>query len=144
MKNKRGWIKIIEAFIAILLITSALLIVVQKGYIGGKDISTKVYESQLSVLREIELDDVLREEVLSESISPPEKVTSSNAGGVYEIINKRMPDYLGCEAVICELNVVCALDGAQVEKDIYAQSVAIAATAGRYEPRQLKLFCWRK
>ncbi len=142
LKQKQGWIKIIEAFIAVLLITGALLIVINKGYIGGKDISEKVYEAQKAILREIELDDDLRAEVLDAEIK---EVSNMNAKGVYDLIEKRKPDYLECEAVICELDVICALDIPEEaeDKDIYAQAVAIVAIAGKYEPRQLKLFCWR-
>ncbi|MBD3247200.1 hypothetical protein GF378_01110, partial [Candidatus Pacearchaeota archaeon] len=54
-KDKRGWIRIIEAFIAVLLVAGALLIVINQGYIGKADISEQVYEVQLAILREIEL-----------------------------------------------------------------------------------------
>src|SRR3989344_493349 len=62
--DKRGWIRVVEAFVAILLIVGVLLFVINKGYIGKKDISKQVYDAEISVLREIELDDNLREEIL--------------------------------------------------------------------------------
>ena len=39
--NKKAWIRIIEAFVALLLITGVLLIVINKGYIGKEDVSSK-------------------------------------------------------------------------------------------------------
>ena len=137
LKQKRGWIKIVEAFIAVLLITGALLIVVQKGYIGGRDISEKVYEAQKAILREVELDDELREAVLSSK-------GSSIPLSISNLIEERKPDYLECEAVICDLDVICVLDNNLVDKDIYAQSVAIAMTLKSEKLRQLKLFCWKE
>ena len=113
-----------------------MLYVINKGYIGKTDISEQVYEAQLAVLREIELDANLRVDVLS-----------YNGGGIPESItnkvNERMPDYLECVGDICDLALVCpAPEGVPLEKDIYSQAVAISAEGSAYGPKQLKLFCW--
>ncbi len=135
MHNKRGWIKIIEAFIAILLVAGVLLFVINKGYVGKRDISGRVYEAQVAILREIELEEGLRTQILN-----------ANLGGVVpqavlDKIEQRKPDYLTCDGKICGLDAICELDS-YIEKDIYAQSVAIVADKDNFEPRQLKLFCW--
>ncbi len=135
MRNKRGWIRIVEAFIAVLLIAGALLFVINKGYIGKSDISEQVYEIQLSVLREIELDNNLRNQLLEITIEEAIPVAINTK------INQRVPDYLNCSAKICALDVICSLDE-YVDTDVYAQAVAIAAQGTVYSPRQLKLFCW--
>ena len=102
MRNKRGWIRVVEAFVAILLITGVLLIVINKGYIGKKDISKQVYDTELSILREIELDDGLRNQIL---ILPLNEVggvvvTESNLLNVWKKIKERPPEYLECEVNI--------------------------------------------
>lgn len=146
LKQKRGWIRIVEAFVAVLLITGVLLIVINKGYIAKEDISDKVYSSQWAVLREIELDQNLREEVLNPNLQIPVEGLEV-PGDVINKINSRMPSYLQCVSKICELNEVCELsttpEQAQ-EKDIYAQSITIAATpsVSEFNPKQLKMFCW--
>ena len=137
--NKRGWIRIIEAFIAVLLIAGVLLIVIDKGYIGKNDISEKVYQSQLAVLREIELDSALRQEILNVDLDGGAVVPTN----VSNRISNRMPDYLECASKLCRLDKICALDE-YIKKDVYAQAVAITATLEDYSPRQLKLFCWVK
>ena len=143
--NKRGWIRIVEAFIAVLLIAGVLLFVINRGYIGKRDISGQVYEAQLAVLREIELDSDLRLQILEEG----EKLKQDPPGSpvvpsqVESTIASRMPDYLDCVSRICELERVCpAPEGVPIEKDIYAQAVAISAEGTKYGPVQLKLFCW--
>jgi len=140
MNNCRGWIKIVEAFIAILLIAGTLLIVINQGYIGRTNISSKIYEMEVSVLREIELNDMLRNEILA--VSLPTKWDEFPAN-VKNKIKNRIPDYLECTAKICEMDKICALDE-YVDKDVYVQSVAITANLETYNPRQLKLFCWVK
>ena len=147
MRNKRGWIRIVEAFIAILLVTGVLLVVINRGYIGKADISEQVYAVQLAVLREIQLDDSLRTSILRVNETDlPVNYTGFNDTKFYLIAVKnkilsRTPEYLTCEARICKLDLVCMQDEF-INKDVYAQSVAITADLDIYSPRQLKLFCW--
>lgn len=143
MKSRRGWIRVVEAFVAVLLIVGVLLFVINKGYIGKKDISKQIYDSEISILREIELNDILRSEILSLQIDENGvMVTNSNLPNVYQKIKNRSPEYLECEGKICELDKICIIEN--TDKDIYAQAVAISSTNTIYSPRQLKLFCWVK
>jgi len=137
--NKGGWIRIVEAFIAILLIAGVLVFLISKGYVGGPDNSEKVYEIENAVLYEIQLDETLRAKILSVSI--PFDVPETDS--IRQHIDNRIPGYLYCEAKICELNQICALDN-YPQQDVYAQSIAITASLADYKPRQLKLFCWEK
>jgi len=142
MKNKKGWIRIVEAFISVMLIAGVLLIVIDKGYIGKNDLSPKVYSLELSILRGIQLDEPLRNEILS--VNPP----ISWEDNLFPLnlknrINERVPSYLLCEAKICVLDDICALEN-YIQRDIYAQSVVVAANLSEYDPKQLKLFCWEK
>lgn len=141
--SKRAWIKIVEAFISILLITGVMLIIIDKGYIGKSDISSKVHDAQISILREIELDDNLRSEILSVVETPVEWKYFEENGltNVKNKINNRVPNYLICEAKVCKLDEICVLEE-YIDKDVYAQPVAITANLTKYDPKQLKLFCW--
>ncbi len=150
--QKRGWIRIVEAFFSLLLIAAALLIVINKGYLGGRDVSAKVYDLQLAVLREIELDDNLRTQILCapDTISacniplPQTGLEDTEQGFPPDVtvkINERMPDSFICRSKICDIDLICELDE-YVEQDVYAQQVAITATLEEYSPRKLKLFCW--
>ena len=138
VRGKKGWIRIVEAFVAILIVTGALLIVVDRQSSDKSDISREVYEQQIKVLRAIELDDTARNEIL---------VHDLNVEGVPEYIetqlNSRIPESLECEPKICVLDEVCVQEDYR-EENIYAASVAIAANDEEYAPRQLKLFCWIK
>ncbi len=142
--NRKGWVRIVEAFFSILLIASVFLILMSKGSFGGEDISSRIYDLQLSVLREIELNDDLREQILNNGLDellPIEDSHSEFPEDIALMINERMPDSFICKSKICEIAVICELDK-YIDKDIYAQSVAIVATLDIYSPRQLKIFCW--
>lgn len=148
MVNKRGWIKIVEAVVAILIILGVILVIVNRGNTPKEDISEKVYNAEYLILREIELDQNLREEILNvnETRLPVEWMEFDSIGlsNVKTKIFNKSPDYLGCEAKLCKLNAtICAIDK-YPDKDLYAKSIAITTSLDIYSPRQLKLFCWVK
>jgi hypothetical protein len=143
IKNSKGWIKIVEAFIAILLVAGVLLIVINKGYLGEKDISSQVYDVEVAILREIQLNDTLRDYVLNAE-SPIEWNDENFPTEIKDKIGSRTPNYLDCEAKICRLEDDCELSE-YPEKDVYAHAAAITTTLETtegYQLKQLKLFCW--
>jgi len=145
-RNKHGWIKIVEAFVAIILIVVVLLIVIQQGYIGDRDRSSEVYEIESNILREIELNDNLRQEILGLTL----KETPVNASqNVIDFMESRVPAHLGCVARVCQIDRVCFMEPGTTTEDVYSQLVSInaeTATPGseEYSPRKLQMFCWFK
>ncbi len=149
INNKKGWIKIVEAFISILIIITVILIVYNKGYTGTKDLSSQIYPIERTILKEVELNQDFRDKILQiqdkdlpvewENFNDTNKLSSLRA----KIIS-RIPSNLECSGKICDLSGnICDLK-TSVEKDVYAQAIAIAADTNIYNPRQLKLFCYAK
>lgn len=144
-ENRKAWIRIFEAVIAVLLITSVLLIVIGQGMVKEDRESLKIYEKEISILREIQLNDTFRKEILDlEEL--PVLWNDFESKGLGEIKNKiilRTPDYLNCKSSICEMLEECIL-GEDLKEEVYVQSVAVTASLEKYSPRQIKLFCWKK
>ena len=142
--NNRGWIKIFEAVIAVLLIASVLLIVLGQTSVKKNEDSAKIYKTEISILREVELDDVLREDVIDAEPLPIkwDDFDLEGLSNVKEKIILKTPDYLDCKAMVCKMNDTCILEGTLGE-EVYVQSIVITASLEKYSPRQLKLFCRR-
>ena len=143
-KNRRGWIEIVEAFVAILLVAGVLLVVLNRGGSQRADISNKAYEAELSILREIQTNDTLRAEILG--VAEPMPVEWSDARFPAELKEKitfRTPNYLSCIGKICNMTQICVTSESP-EKDIYSQSVSITSTLQTLGYRKLNLFCWTK
>ncbi|MCF7910658.1 hypothetical protein K9L16_03230 [Candidatus Pacearchaeota archaeon] len=146
--HKKGWLKIVEAFIAIMLVVGVSLILLDQGYFKKDDVSSRVYDSQLTILREVQSNVEFREQVLNTSNENlPIKwddFEENNLDVLKETIKSRIPNYLFCKAMICGIDSGCELEVEEhpADKDLYAQTVGIAATTTTYNPRQLKLFCW--
>lgn len=146
IKNKKGWIEIVEAFVAILLIVGVILIILNKGYIEKRGISeTVVYEVELSILREIQKNDTLRTDISNAPEPLPIEWDDERfPASVKDKIIARTPTYLECIGKICSMTEVCNLRETEEikEKDIYAQSGTIVSTLEGVYYRQLNLFCW--
>jgi hypothetical protein len=146
-RNRSGWIEIVEAFVAVLLIAGVVLVIVTKAYVEKSDISNEVYETELSILREVQTNDTLRADILNAKSGladdlPIEWKNINFPVSVKNKIKERTPNYLECEGKICNMTAVCSL-GEEKEKDIYSQSVVISATLEQGAIyRQLNLFCW--
>lgn len=144
--NKAGWMRIVEAFVAILLITVVVLIVIKQNQTGREDVSSKAYASMISILREIELDNSLRNEIINiqgSNIPVEWEEFNSSAPQTGTRITEKTPGYLECVGKICATNDICLLAQNQ-EKTIYAESAVISSNLQTYNPRLLKLFCWLK
>jgi hypothetical protein len=142
-KDRGGFIRVIEAFIAVLLIMGVVLFVINRGHVGEEDISSRVYDSQVAALRKIELSDSLRNVILSvpnESLPLKGEEIPSEIKAALDISSL---DYLNCSANICSLDEICSMNF-YVDENVYVQSVPISANLNLYGPRQLRLFCWLK
>ena len=145
MNNKHGWIKIVEAMTAILLIAGVVLIAINQSRGIEEDIFSRIHNNQISILRDIQLNNSLREEIANSTITPPIEWSEFDllANKTKTRIIEKTPNYLECEAKICEIGDLCPLTSVD-SKSIYAETVIIAATNTEYNLRQLKLFCWEK
>ncbi len=147
--NKHGWLKIVESFIAILLVMGIVLVVANNENVRREDISSIVYNAQKAILKEIQLNSGLRSEIINTAAGTGWNDTGFPSQTKSKIISKT-PSNLNCIAKICSPSDICLLADDKItelgikEKDIYAESVMITSTPQTFNPNVLKLFCWRR
>src|SRR3989304_9064990 len=109
MNNKHGWIKIVEAMTAILLIAGVVLIAINQSRGIEEDIFSRIHNNQISILRDIQLNNSLREEIANSTITPPIEWSEFDllANKTKTRIIEKTPNYLECEAKICEIGDLC-------------------------------------
>ncbi len=143
IKNKKGWIKVLEVFAAILMVMGVVVLLVGQNYFS-KNISDDVISMEVSILNKIRHNESFRNAILE--VSLPTNWTEFNSTGldnIYdEILNNKFSGFY-CEAKVCSLDDFCKLDFV-LEKDVYAESAIISASETKYSPRQFKIFCWEK
>jgi len=140
-REKSGWIRVVEAFVAVLLIAGVLLTILGNGTIKTTDRSSSVYKFENDLLKEIQLNDSFRAEISNANPLPVDwENMTTKTPGVKDKIQFDTPSYLTCEAKICLLSDDCTPD-TSIEQSVYARSVAVT---GDTDNRKLKIFCWEK
>lgn len=142
IKNKRGWIRIVEAFVSIILIAGIVLIAVSQSQ-EKENPSAKIQNLERSVLREIQLNSTLRQEIvgISESSLPVEWQEFAALLPKTKAKIDGKATGIECSARICATNDNCLFAEGN-EETVYVESVIISSTLQTYSPRTLKLFCW--
>jgi len=131
-KDRKAWIRIVEAFLAILIITSVLLIVIARQP-SRVDISQSVYEKQRQILDVVSKNDVLREDI----------ILRDDNTNVDIKIGEMAPSSWGFETNICPMDDICSSStSVPSEKEIYTTEVVISSTLDTYSPKKLRFFVW--
>lgn len=129
MVNKKAWLRIVEAFLAILIILG-VLIFIYSGITERPSKSEEIYNLEKIILDEISFSDSLRNAVLSEKLDIVSAYVGDRLDGTSFNYSVR----------ICELDDICNLPFYQ--KEYYAKDVPIVANLSTYNPKKVKLFIW--
>ncbi|MCX6750291.1 MAG: hypothetical protein NTZ83_02440 [Candidatus Pacearchaeota archaeon] len=142
IKNRRGWIRIVEVFVSIVLLTGILMVVITKGSSDKVDLQKEISNKEIAILRDIQLNTSLRTQILnvpSGSLPFEWASFSSELPDVRDRIIQLSPKDFDCRAKICSFDDACIMTG--LSGEIYAESAFFSADLDTYSPRQLKLFC---
>ena len=147
MKNKKGWLEIVEAFTSVLLIAGVLILLAGNFRTDTQNFSSQVYDLEHAILREIQFNNSLRNEIIA--ISPGSLPIAwddfdSNLPNIMDKIELENPSYLECVATLCGISDTCTSEFSPTDKDVFVQSVFIGASVDSYSPKKLSLFCWIK
>jgi hypothetical protein len=142
-KNKKGWIKILEAFIAIIILISLILLIVNNEKYETKETSN-LLTTQSAFLVLVQTNETLRNEILDLDVS----------GSSYEIEDENFPPNLknyieekfsgrtSCLAKICNTTTECTMNN-YPEREIFSRSVIITSNLQEFDSKKLSLFCYR-
>ncbi|MGC9309172.1 MAG: hypothetical protein ACP5D2_00565, partial [Candidatus Nanoarchaeia archaeon] len=146
MKGKRGWIRIVEASLAILLIAGVALVTYSRD-MEKEDISDYMYSIERDVLFDISRDAGMRESVLKAGLDENYK----NDSLLRDYVRSQIIDAYDFSILVCAITddsgrlVPCNMDE-YVGKDVYVEDIILSSLITNetaiYEPRRVKLFVW--
>ena len=128
--NKRGWIRIVEAFIAILMIIGAILFI----YVGQDqvpDISEDVHEKQSQILEVIVKNESLREDIIHDYNGRVDNIISNMIASNWDFATK-----------ICDVDDLCNLDITPNDRDVYVAERLVTSSLTEYSPKKIRFFVW--
>jgi len=131
MKNKRAWLRIIEAVLAILIIFGAVLYIVSKQTYKP-DQSEMIYEKQTQILDMVSKNESLRQMVLDKQTNQIELE-----------ISKFVPASWNFSTCISNITLICSPQTPH-DRNVYVKEILIASTLQQYSPQKLRFFVWVK
>lgn len=132
--NEKGWIRIVEAIIGIMVIMAGILYINSRQ--PGKDISDDVYEKQRQILEIIANNENMRTEIIR-----------NETGLVDAFILKNIPSSWDFATNICNVDQVCTPEETPDDRDIYTSEIIISSNLTDYpdkKTKKLMFFVWSK
>jgi len=129
--NKKGFLRIIEASVAILIIIGVLFVFFnqQKAQVQER---ADLAERARDILEEISQNVTLRSAILNEQIDV-----------VNNSIRDKIPEaYLMFEFRICEVDNVCGQSS--YVGNVYSAERSISSTITEFGPKKIRLFIWEE
>ena len=146
MRNKRGWIRILEATIAVMIVAGVLVVVYSKQADMGVGPADYFHSLQRQILLDISSSSDLRVLALNK-----------NETELNLFVGDIVPDAFGYYLRVCELGNVtdyCKIDEVGVvaetrDKDVFVEQIIVSADLGdgsnaMYDPKKVRLFVWEK
>jgi hypothetical protein len=140
MRNKRAWLKLMEAGVAVVLLGSVLLAVYVNNNVLGVDRGFLLdYEQE--ILDEIAMNDSLRTSVLNCEVG------GVNSGeDMYDFIDSKLPKNYGFAVTCCYVNGSCGeslLDPTGgINKDVFVRERIISSNLTMYSPRRITIYSY--
>lgn len=139
MVNKRGWIRIVEASIAVMIIFSVIIFVTQKRQTQSEQ---NFSENLQSLLEEVAKNATLRENIIKNPNTNEVEIMIKNF-----LATRMDSSYLAYDIRVCPTNDVCGLSKYPDTKgDIYSEERVVSSTlsAASLSPKKVKIFMWFK
>lgn len=145
--------RILEATIAVMIVSGVLIVVYSRQTDGGVDQADYFYSLQKQILMDVSSRSDLRLAVLGSIEKPP----NAEFEVVEDFISGKIPDAFDYTIRICELGDVadfCKINNVTIikeirDKDVFVEEVVISSDIGSgddriYRPRKLRLFVWSR
>jgi len=135
MVNKRGFMRIVEASIAIILVLATLAIIsMRKSETNKEDISLQIHP----ILEVVGSNATLRKSILENPSNAESEIDS--------VVESRIEQRKFMHRVkICEINSVCTLDREIKNSEVFTVERIISASLDieSFSPKKVKIFLWR-
>lgn len=135
VRGKKGFMRVVEATIAIILVLGSLIILTSRHDFREQ---TDLSEILPPILNEIARDDIFRDKIVK---------GEADLEDLEKFIGERIGNpSLEFEVKVCELNDLCSLSELPDNlEEIYAAERVIGASVSyvKFSPKKVKIFVWR-
>lgn len=130
MKNKKAWLRIVEAFIALIVIIGVIIYVISERDINSNS-AKNIYNRENQILDIISRNNTLRSEIVND-----------NSTGVDRTVAKMIPSNWNFTTNVCDIESICNNVSIPNDREVYVNEVLITSTLNDYNPKKLRIFIW--
>ena len=134
IKNKHAWLRIVEAFIGIMIVLSVALILI------SRQTNQTNTEEELTRLLRATVDYISHDEAMRTQI------LANDTSKVNEKIGQILPSWINFSSNICDSGSACPNPAGIIKKAVYSDEVLIVTNL-TYTPEnasKLRVFMWEK
>lgn len=135
MVDKKGYIRTVEAIIAIVIILIVIFTLIPKKIEKSAKVPSIVEASQNFILKEMTVNETIRECIVNntecENSTIFKSIIEKNVPAGYEVA------YKICDTSNCVTNT-------SIDKDVFVNDIFIASTLETQNPKIVRLWTWRK
>lgn len=127
-KNKKAWIRILEASMAVMIIASVLLVIYSRNN-PQVDRQEQVYSIQREML-----------DFVSENQTLRGFVVNGNEEELSKVLSNFVPKRYDFKIFICDVDRSCGF--IDINKEVFVQERLIVGNLQDYNPKKLRIFMW--
>ena len=142
IKGKKGYIRIVEAFIAIILIASVLVFMYVNN-VQKPNSEDAIHKLERAILEEISSNASLRNAVLNGDYKSSDQGAINNRTLINNTIKKYINNEFNFDFKICGINEACGIDS-YVNKEVFSDEISVSSNLKEYKPKIIRLFIWEK
>jgi len=145
-KEKRAWIRVFEASIAIIIVCTVLLTVYLKNSYKT-DNQEYAYSIEKKVLEKVASNSFLRANILSKTDDDTSQYYNDTRDSIKSSIYLDIPPLFDFDLRICNLSTACQFLNASVlskRTNIYVYDRIIVGNYTSFSPKKVRLFLWEK
>ncbi|MFH1307341.1 MAG: hypothetical protein ABIH72_00635 [archaeon] len=128
--NKKGWLRIFEAFIAVILIAGVLIVLVLNQR-ADRTFEDDIHNLERSILVEIADNPSLRNSTLKTDLAP-----------ILAVASPKIPPGMNFTMRVCPIDEICGLQ--EYREEVYVEEIVISSTIEEYAPKKLRIFIWEE
>jgi len=132
IRGKKGFIRILEVFIAISIISGAMI------FIYIVQIQRPNEEEEIHQLQRLILEEITRDPTLRAAV-----VEDNDEASVKLAIEGFIPSEYEYDLRICALNTLCSLNQV-IGKEVFSDETTVSSTLNQYSPKVVKIFIWKE
>lgn len=132
-KNKKAWIKILEAIFAVTIMFVIVFVFYTQTIDKPKRVE-RIYELEKAILEEIASNPDLRTKVLENKKEEINDFVGQRVSQIFPGFNYTIE--------ICDPGNICVPSDYIPKQEVYTNERLISATPSIYHPKQIKIFVW--